>query len=59
MHKTVLVVSECCKIRTNEEINLLIKQADVIGCVKARGIGKIGHKVRVNKESKWEIITEW
>jgi len=38
LHKIILVVTEWCKLRTNEEINLLIKHADIVGYIKTHRI---------------------
>jgi len=38
LHKIILAVSEWRKIRTNEEIDLLIEHAGVVGYMKAHGI---------------------
>jgi hypothetical protein len=37
------------RIETNEEIDLLIKHADVVRYIKAQGIRRIGHIVRKGK----------
>jgi hypothetical protein len=38
------------RISTNEEIDLLIKLADTVGCIKAQRIRWIGHIARMDKE---------
>jgi len=38
LHKIILVDSEWWKIRTNEEIDLLIEYAGVVGYMKAHGM---------------------
>ena len=46
------------RIKRNEEINLLGKQPDVVGCMQAHGIRWILHIVRMDKEWMVESITE-
>jgi hypothetical protein len=49
------------RIRRNEEIDLLGKHADVVGCMQEQRIRWIVHIVRMDKERMVEriSITEW
>ena len=46
------------RIRTNEEKDLLIRQADTVRYIKARTIRQIGYIVRMDKERKVKRETE-
>jgi hypothetical protein len=47
------------RIRTNEEIYLLIKHADIIRYIEAQKIRWIGHIARMDKERTVKRITVW
>ena len=47
------------RIRTKEEIGLLIKHADIVRYIKAQRIRWIGDSVRMDKEWAVKRITEW
>ena len=47
------------RIRNNEEIDFLIKYADIVKYTKAQRIRWIEHIVRLDKERVVKITTEW
>jgi len=47
------------RIRTNEEIDLLITLANIVKYVKAQRIRWVGHIVGLDKERMVKRITEW
>lgn len=48
-----------CGMRSNEEIDLLIRHANLVRYMKAHRIRTIGHIVSMDKEMTAERITEW
>jgi hypothetical protein len=45
--------------RNNEEIDLLIKPADMIRCIQEQRVRRIGKIVRMDKERMVEVRKEW
>jgi len=49
IHGTIKNQDGSCRIRTNEEIDVLIKHADVVMYIKTQSIRWVGRIVRMDK----------
>ena len=47
------------RIRTNEELDLLIKHGDIVRCIKAQRISWVERIVRMDKGRTVKRITWW
>ena len=50
IYSLIKIQGGCWRIRTNEEIDLLSKNANVVRYIKAQRIRLIGHSVRICKD---------